>query len=103
MQKGPAILRALDYLRHHLGDGCFVVADHWIADRMAVGIAHPTDPARLVYIACSDETASSYTVTLEHRPPTGVEHPYEECGRFNDLDLKGLASIVAAHLRNQEG
>lgn len=101
MHKNPAIVSALDYLRHQLGNGYFQLADHWEGDLMAVGIAHPTDPTCLVYIACGDGASPSYTAILERRPSADIGPPYEECCRFADLGLADLASVVAAHLQSQ--
>jgi hypothetical protein len=100
MQKDAAILSALDYLRHRLGHDSFKPSDHWAADRTAVGIAHPADPACLVYIAYSDQTSPRYTAILERRSPSGIQPPFEDCGRFNELDLEGLVAVVSAHLRS---
>ncbi|MBK1866483.1 hypothetical protein [Taklimakanibacter albus] len=101
MHKNTAIVSALDYLRRQLGNGYFQLADHWEGDLRAVGIVHPTDPTHLVYIACGDGASPSYTAILERRAATDIGPPYEECGRFNDLGLADLASVVAAHLQSR--
>lgn len=99
MQKDAKIIRALGHLRHRLGDHRFKITDHWEGDLHAVGISHPTDPTRLVYIAYNLQPAETYTAILECRPPAGCDHPYEECGRFDNADLESLVGIVSDHLR----
>ncbi|MFZ5671618.1 MAG: hypothetical protein ACOZAM_01505 [Pseudomonadota bacterium] len=100
MGKEAPIVCALDYLRQRLGAGAFRLADHWEADRLAVGIAHPAAPSRLVYIACRDGALPNYAVILECPTSTDADPPFEECRHFNDLDLDGVASLVAAHLKD---
>ncbi|WP_155888834.1 hypothetical protein [Inquilinus limosus] len=98
MQKDAAILNALDYLRDHFGEASFVLADHWAADRRAVGVAHPAQPDRLVYITFSNHDCLTYSAILECRSASSIEPAFEHCGSFEGLSLEGLAATVSAHL-----
>ncbi|WP_343716734.1 hypothetical protein [Inquilinus sp.] len=98
MEKEAAILTALDYLRRRLGEASSVLADHWEADRTAVGVAHASQPDRLVYISFGNEGRPGYSVILERRSASGIEPAFEHCGSFNGLSLAALARTVSEHL-----
>jgi hypothetical protein len=51
LMKDPSLLAVLDRLNEDLGDEAFAIVDHWDADLCAVGVAKPSDHARLVYIS----------------------------------------------------
>jgi hypothetical protein len=98
-KKDDAILAALSSLRASLGDGSFVVVDHWPDDPCAIGIASTKDPSRLVYVASTDSTPGLYYAAVEFPPSPGSELPYAPGPSRVGVRLSELASLVADHLR----
>lgn len=49
--KDLSLLAVIDRLGEDLGDEAFAIVDHWDADSCTVGVADPSDHARLVYIS----------------------------------------------------
>jgi hypothetical protein len=98
MEKDATITELLDWLRERLGNA-FAITDHWEADRCAIGISAPADPAQLVYILTWGRPSGYCAVELEAAPPPGSEMPYEDIGKFDLVSRDELLGIVRKHLR----
>ena len=95
--KDASITRVVAQLGARLGDGAFVVVDHWEADRCAIGLSAPGDPGRLVYIRTLGKPPGRYDVSLELPAAPGADLPYHPAGDLSDLDFETLASVVGRH------
>jgi hypothetical protein len=80
-----------------VGPGAFRIVDHWETDRMAIRIAHPNDEHLLAYVALGNADGR-YEVELETEPFHDSDLPYPVSGRFHDITLGELKTIVAQHL-----
>ncbi|MFL5540244.1 MAG: hypothetical protein ACJ8J0_14740 [Longimicrobiaceae bacterium] len=96
--KDASITGVVAQLGARLGDGAFVVTDHWEADRCAIGLSAPGDPGRLVYISTSGKPPGRYDVSLELPAAPGADLPYQPAGDRSDLDVETLTSVVGRHL-----
>lgn len=96
--KDPAILSALAYLSEHLGAGEFAIADHWVGDLCAVGLARRDELSVLAYISCYGEAEGWYGFELELLPPAESEATYSVASRGNGVTLAELAAVVIGHL-----
>lgn len=95
--KDQRLMVVLTELEESLGPGAFRIVDHWESDRMAIGIAHPNDEHLLAYVALGNAD-DRYEVELETEPFHDSELPYAVSGRFNDITLGELKTLVAQHL-----
>jgi hypothetical protein len=100
VQKDPRIIGALHHLESALGRDSFVVTDHWEADLLAVGVANPSNPDALAYIAV-EGAAGQFTVIIEGLPKPGSDMPYEDIGRFQCKDLDDVTWVVQDFLAIQ--
>jgi hypothetical protein len=93
--KDPSIhelLRALS-----LEERGWVVLDDWDADLCAVGIAHRSQPRRLVYVSTWKKPLGRYYYGCE--APKGPEPTdYEVTDEADDVDLAALVRAMVGHL-----
>ena len=94
--------KKIDRLWSRLGPGAFVLADHWVSDLGAVGIAGPHDPGVVVYLTCYGEPPGRFGYELELPPPPGDDVPYQVAGTGADLPFEDLVGVVAGHLKRAE-
>lgn len=95
IQKDKRILELL--ARLPMNERGWVIVDHWDADLMAVGIAHPADVRRLVYVSTFKKENGRYDYECE--VPTGPEpgnFTTSECGE--DVDDGALLAALDRHL-----
>ena len=97
MEKDASIVRAVAALEAHFGDD-LLVADHWDADLMAIGVSARSEPARLVYLSTFRRAPGRFYAELELPSAPGSAVPYEKGEVFADVDLDTLTEIVARHL-----
>lgn len=99
--KDAAILDLLARLGERLGPGVFEVVDHW-DDPCAVGLARPSDPRVLAYVAWYDDPEKPYYVELELPPISGDDFPYQVAGRYDRMDFEAVVGVVKGHLESSE-
>jgi hypothetical protein len=93
--KDARIIQALRHLDHTAGPGSFEIADHWKADRTAMGVCKAADRSVLAYFAL--DGPDLFTVILEqHGSQAAV--PYEEGGKFEGVTLDELTRIILLHV-----
>jgi hypothetical protein len=97
VEKDSSIIDALTALTERFGEA-LEVADHWEGDLMAVGVAVPKRPDRLVYFCTYQREPGRYYVDLESAAPVGSQLPYEQGETFEDVDFDSLATIISRHL-----
>jgi hypothetical protein len=101
LDKSPALFDLLMHLRDILGTGSFQIVDHWEADRLMVGVAHPSDHRVLACLSLRDEP-ERYNVHLELPAAPGSRPPYIDAGIFEGLKLPDVAEVVRNHLLRGE-
>lgn len=75
----------------------WVIEDHWDADLMAVGIAHPIDVRRLVYVSTFGNENGRYDYECE--VPTGPEPTdFTTSERGKAVDYWALLDAIERHL-----
>jgi len=97
LEKDPQLFDIVERLRQRLGSTAFIVVDHWEADPTAIGVASPTNPRVLAYLALST-SPGRYHVHLELPADVGSQTPYVNAGQFEG-DLEDVVTIVGQHLR----
>jgi hypothetical protein len=96
--KVAGIRRVLEELRARLGAATFDVVDHWPADPYAVAVAARATPSRLAYLSAYEKPAGRFDVHLERLPDPAAGVSYTDVGYVTDLDVDGVAAVVARHL-----
>jgi len=87
-----ALLRALS-----LEERGWVVTDDWDADLCAIGIAHRSQPRRLVYVSTWKKPPARYYYECE--APTGPEPTdYEVTDEAENVDIDTLVRAMIKHL-----
>lgn len=75
----------------------WIIVDHWDALLGAVGIAHKSEPRRLVYISLEDEDPNHYYYECE--VPIGPElTDYSSIDSGEHVSFERLLSILEHHL-----
>jgi hypothetical protein len=92
-------MNVVQRLANQLGDGAFVIADHWEADQCAIGLASPHDDGVLVYIQTYDLPEGMYDIELELPLEAGDEMPYKGVGEMSQVTYSELLEIVKKHLQ----
>lgn len=75
----------------------WIVVDHWEADCMAIGIATPADPRRLVYVSMYDEEPNRYYYECEI-PAGSAPNEYVTAERGQSVDFEELERVIHRHL-----
>ena len=96
--KNASITEAIHELRARLGADAFTIADHWEADRYAIGLSAPADQGRLVYISTYGKLPGRFDASLELPPIAGRDLPYTPAGDIADLDIEALAALLREQL-----
>lgn len=96
LEKDETIQQVVLELQNALGEGSFVVADHWEADLMAIGIARPDNYGVLVYISTEGPLENRYFVSLE-LPSVNDVLPYQQGENFESIDFIALVDVVKQH------
>jgi hypothetical protein len=98
VRKSPKLLSAIAGLRQRLGQDYFVLIDHWPDARDAIGLAHPSDPSRLVYLSVLDRRPDHFFVSLETaRSGDWESFPYTQGPDGLLLGLDAVAERLRSH------
>lgn len=95
LAKDESILQLLADLAPDTRGWCLV--DHWEADRVAIGLASPRHPRRLVYVSAALSEPGRWYHECE--VPTGpAPTDYTVVARGDGADLATLLRVVTDHL-----
>jgi hypothetical protein len=96
--KSASLSSAIARLRRLLGENYFVTVDHWPADANAIGLAHPSDHSRLVYLSVLDARPDHFFISLE-TSPSGEwnDFPYTPGAEKRLLGIEAVAQEVRSH------
>ncbi len=94
--KDALIAAALKHLDSYFGPDTLVLMDYWEADRRAVGVANPSLAHSLAHIAINP--SGNYEVSIECRPPSSADFPYEPIGTFECGTLDALCWVIGDFL-----
>ncbi|MFY0530539.1 hypothetical protein ACN28I_47690 [Archangium gephyra] len=95
IQKDKRILALL--ARLPMNERGWVIVDHWDADLMAVGIAHPSDVRRLVYVSTFKKENGRYDYECEVPTGAGPDH-FTTSDRGEDVEEGALLAALERHL-----
>ena len=100
INKGKKIIYILEFLQNKYGETNIIINDHWEADKEAIGL---TDKTRqyLAYISTYNKKHDTYYLSLEN-PPVDDKMPFSAAGKFDDISLVDLESVLTKHLRLSE-
>ncbi|WP_143195358.1 hypothetical protein [Archangium sp. Cb G35] len=95
LEKDESIVELL--ARLSMDERGWVIEDHWNADLMAVGIAHPSDRRRLVYVSTFGKENGRYDYACE--VPTGPEPAdFATSDSGEDVEYRALLAAIERHL-----
>jgi len=95
--KDESLRKLVAELLQRLPPRSFVVVDHWEADPLAIGLARPSEPDRLVYITSDRDVRGRYFMSRE-LPSNSDLVPFRDGGADQFRDIDALARAIAVHL-----
>ena len=95
MNKDPSIVSLLERL--DLTKRGWVTVDHWDSDLMAIGIARPNEPRRLIYVSIFDKPDERFYFECEEQ--AGSDEAEFRTGKSSeDATFDELLSAAVEHL-----
>jgi hypothetical protein len=95
MNKDPTIVALLERL--DLSERGWIAVDHWDSDLMAIGIARPNEPRRLIYVSTFGKPNERFYFECEE--PEGSDETEFRTGKSSEeATFDELLSAAVQHL-----
>jgi hypothetical protein len=95
--KDPSLRQLLEQLVERMPPSSFILVDEW-DDPFSIGLAAPSEVARLAYITSDRDIHGRYFMSRE-KPPRHDLELYHDAGSNWFANVDALASAIVEHLR----